>query len=72
MFSKISVKGTDQAPLYQYLTDKKANPATGGDIGWNFTKFVIGRDGKIVARFDSSVEPESPQITKAIETALQQ
>lgn len=72
MFSKISVKGSDQAPLYQYLTDKSKNPATGGDIGWNFTKFVIGRDGKIVARFDSSVEPESPEITKAIESALQQ
>ena len=72
MFSKISVKGSDQAPLYQYLTDKNANPATGGDIGWNFTKFVIGRDGKIVARFDSSVEPESPEVTKAIEAALKQ
>ncbi len=72
MFSKISVKGSDQAPLYEYLTDKKANPTTGGDIGWNFTKFVIGRDGKIVARFDSSVEPESPEVAKAIESALQQ
>lgn len=72
MFSKISVKGSDQAPLYQYLTDKSANPATGGEIGWNFTKFVIGRDGKIVARFDSSVEPESAEVTKAIEAALQQ
>jgi glutathione peroxidase len=72
MFSKISVKGSDQAPLYQYLTDKKTNPASGGDIGWNFTKFVIARDGKIAARFDSSVEPESPEVTKAIESALQQ
>jgi len=70
MFSKISVKGSDQAPLYQFLTDKKANPATGGDIGWNFTKFVIDRNGKIVARFDSAVEPESSEVTKAIETAL--
>jgi glutathione peroxidase len=71
MFSKISVKGSDQAPLYQYLTDKKANPETGGDIGWNFTKFLVDRDGKIVARFDSKVEPESPEVTKAIEAALQ-
>ncbi len=71
MFSKISVKGSDQAPLYQYLTDKKTNPETGGDIGWNFTKFVVDRDGKIVARFDSKVEPESAEVTKAIESALQ-
>jgi glutathione peroxidase len=71
MFAKISVKGSDQAPLYQYLTDKKANPATGGSIGWNFTKFLIDRNGKIVARFDSSVEPESPAVTKAVAAALQ-
>ena len=72
MFSKISVKGSDQAPLYQFLTDKKANPTTGGDIGWNFTKFVVGRDGKILARFDSAVDPESPEVIKAVEAALQQ
>jgi len=71
MFAKISVKGSDQAPLYQYLTDKKANPATGGGIGWNFTKFLVDRNGKIVARFDSSVEPESAEVRKAIEAALQ-
>ncbi len=70
MFSKISVKGEDQAPLYQYLTDKTANPATGGDIGWNFTKFLVDRDGKIAARFDSKVEPESGDVTSAVETAL--
>ncbi len=71
MFAKISVKGSDQAPLYQYLTDKKANPATGGGIGWNFTKFLVDRNGKIVARFDSAVEPESAEVRKAIEAALQ-
>jgi glutathione peroxidase len=72
MFSKISVKGSDQAPLYQFLTDKKANPGTGGDIAWNFTKFIVDRNGKIVARFDSAVEPESSEVTKAVEAALQQ
>ena len=71
MFSKISVKGSDQAPLYQYLTDKAKNPTTGGGIGWNFTKFLIDRNGKIVARFNSSVAPESAEVTKAIEAALQ-
>ena len=70
MFAKISVKGEDQAPLYQFLTDKKTDPANGGDIGWNFTKFLVDRDGKIVARFDSKVEPESPEVIKAIEAVL--
>jgi glutathione peroxidase len=72
MFSKISVKGADQAPLYQFLTDKKTDLAFAGDIGWNFTKFLVDRQGKIVARFDSSVTPESPEVTKAIEAALPQ
>ena len=71
MFAKISVKGADQAPLYQYLTDKKANPETGGEIGWNFTKFLVDRNGKIVARFDSKIEPESSEVTKAIEATVQ-
>jgi glutathione peroxidase len=70
MFSKISVKGDDQAPLYKYLTDKTANPATGGDIKWNFTKFLVGRDGTILARFESPVKPDAPQVVSAIEGAL--
>ena len=53
MFSKISVTGTDQHPLYGYLTNKKTNPEFGGDISWNFNKFLIDRDGKVVARFGS-------------------
>ena len=72
LFSKISVKGSDQAPLYQFLTDKKTDPAFSGDIGWNFTKFLVDRNGKIVARFDSKVEPESNEVTNAIEAALRQ
>jgi len=70
MMSKISVKGDDQAPLYKYLTDKQANPQTGGDIQWNFTKFLVGRDGHIVARFEPKVTPDSPEVTTAIEKAL--
>lgn len=70
MFSKISVKGADQAPLYKFLTDKATNGASGGDIKWNFTKFLIGRDGKIVARFEPAVTPDSPQVIQAIEGAL--
>ena len=70
MFSKISVKGGDKAPLYQFLTDKSANPKTGGEIPWNFTKYLVDRNGKVLARFDAPVEPESPELTSAIEAAL--
>jgi glutathione peroxidase len=71
MYAKISVKGNDIHPLYQFLTDKQTNPTTGGDIQWNFTKFLIGKDGKVIARFESPVKPESPEVTGAIEKALQ-
>jgi len=67
MYAKISVKGSDIAPLYEYLTK-----SSGGDIKWNFTKFLIGRDGSIVARFESPVKPDDPKVTAAIEKALAQ
>jgi glutathione peroxidase len=67
MYSKISVKGSDIAPLYEYLTK-----STGGDIKWNFTKFLIGKDGTIAARFESAVKPDDPKVTAAIEKALAQ
>src|ERR1700741_1896487 len=70
MMSKVSVKGSDTAPLYQYLTDAKANPKTGGEIKWNFTKFLVDRQGNIVARFEPEVTPDSPQVVSAIEQAL--
>jgi len=70
MYSKISVKGDDKAPLYRYLTDTNANPTTGGEIKWNFTKFLVGRDGKIIARFEPKVTPDSAEVTSAIEHAL--
>src|ERR1700756_1326269 len=70
MFSKISVAGKDKAPLYQFLTDKTANPKTGGEIPWNFTKYLVDKDGKVLARFDSPVEPMSKELTSAIEAAL--
>src|SRR5215472_6490620 len=62
MFSKISVAGSDKAPLYQFLTDKKANPATGGEIQWNFTKFLVDRNGKVIQRFEPEAEPQSSQV----------
>ena len=70
MFAKVSVKGADKTPLYQFLTDKKANPSTGGEIRWNFTKFLADRDGKVIARFGSKAAPESRELIDAIETAL--
>jgi glutathione peroxidase len=70
MMAKVSVKGDDITPLYQYLTDKGANPQTGGEIQWNFTKFLVGADGKIVARFEPKVTPDDPAVTSAIEKAL--
>jgi len=65
MFSKSDVKGDGETPLYHYLTAEK-----GGEIKWNFTKFLIGRDGTILARFEPNVKPDSPEVTSAIETAL--
>ena len=72
MFAKISVKGKDQAALYRFLTDKTANPKTGGEIQWNFTKFLVDRSGKVIGRFEPDVEPQSKELTAAIEAALKQ
>jgi glutathione peroxidase len=70
MMAKVSVKGGDTTPLYQYLTDKSANPQTGGEIQWNFTKFLISPDGQVITRFEPDVTPDSAQVTAAIEKAL--
>ena len=70
MFSKIAVTGTDKAPLYKYLTSAETNPKHAGEISWNFEKFLIGRDGKIVARFAPAVTPTSEEVTKTIEAEL--
>ncbi len=70
MFAKISVKGADQDPLYSYLTSLEINPEFGGDITWNFNKFLIDRKGKIVARFLSKDKPDSQAVTEAIEKYL--
>jgi glutathione peroxidase len=67
MMAKISVKGEDKHPLYQYLTEKSPFP---GDIQWNFGKFLLDREGKVVARFAPKTQPESEEVVKAIEGAL--
>ena len=68
LFDKLEVNGKNRHPLYELLAGK-ASPFP-GNIKWNFTKFLIGRDGKIVARFGSPAKPESEEVTKAIEAAL--
>jgi glutathione peroxidase len=70
MMAKVSVKGEDITPLYQFLTDKAAHPQTGGEIQWNFTKFLIGPEGNVIARFEPAVTPDSPEVISAIEKAL--
>jgi glutathione peroxidase len=70
LFSKISVKGEDKAPLYRYLTEQEKDPALNGDIKWNFNKFLVNRRGEVVARFDSPDEPLSPKVTEAVEKLL--
>ena len=71
MFEKIVVTGDGMNPLYKYLTDKTTNPEFGGTISWNFNKFLIGRDGRILARFGSPTEPEHKDIVAAVEKALE-
>jgi glutathione peroxidase len=68
MFDKLEVNGDNRHPLYVLLAGKDS--PFPGDIRWNFTKFVVGRDGKIVNRFDSKMKPDSAEVTTAIETAL--
>ena len=68
LFSKLAVNGKNRHPLYVQLAG--TNSPFPGNIKWNFTKFLIGRDGKIVARFDSKVKPDAAELTQAIEAAL--
>ena len=70
MVAKVSVKGEDITPLYQFLTDKATHPQTGGEIQWNFTKFLVGPDGHVISRFEPQVTPDSPEVVGAIERAL--
>jgi len=68
MFDKLEVNGANRHPLYVMLAGE-GSPFP-GNIGWNFTKFLIGRDGKILKRFNSPVRPDSPEVVQAIESAL--
>jgi glutathione peroxidase len=72
MMSKVFIRVNPRLPLYEYLTDEDQNPKTGGEIRWNFTKFLVGRDGTILARFEPAVTPEDPSLVAAVEDALRQ
>jgi glutathione peroxidase len=70
MFAKLEVNGPKRAPLYAWLTAQPTLPDGPGDIAWNFAKFLIGKDGRVRARFDPSTEPTGNEIRNAIAEAL--
>lgn len=70
MFAKISVKGTDQHPFYTFLTNKESNPGFDGDISWNFEKFLVDKNGKVIARFSPRTTPDDAKLIEAVENAL--
>lgn len=67
LFSKISVKGSDKHPLYQYLTEHSPFP---GEVEWNFQKYLVDRSGNIVGRFHHRTKPLSPEVIREIERVL--
>jgi glutathione peroxidase len=70
LFAKIDVNGETRDPLYGWLTSVDAAPEGAGDIAWNFGKFLIGRDGAVLARFSPKTAPDAPELRAAIERAL--
>jgi glutathione peroxidase len=70
MFSKIVVKGAGQHPFYKHLTSKETDPKFGGDIEWNFAKFIINRKGEIVGRVKAGTDPSKPEVVAEIEKQL--
>jgi len=72
MFSKISVKGSDQHPLYKYLTSKGENGVVDAKVSWNFQKFLVSKSGKVITSFGPQTSVTEADVTKAIEAALAQ
>ena len=70
MFAKVDVNGAGRNSLYAWLTEQDTQPDGAGDISWNFTKFLVNREGQGGARFGPDVEPESTDLLKAINVAL--
>ncbi len=69
LFAKVKVVGADKHPLYQFLTSQQTSPEGAGEVAWNFGKFLIGKDGQVVARFSPKTAPDAPEVLKAIEKA---
>jgi glutathione peroxidase len=67
---KVDVNGAQRHPLYAELTQAADGEGHAGDIRWNFEKFLVGRDGEVVARFGPQVDPEAPEVVEAVEKAL--
>ena len=70
LFAKIQVKGAEKHPLFAWLTDGTRHPGLGGEVAWNFNKFLVGRDGGLLARFGSRTAPDDPALVAAVEQAL--
>jgi glutathione peroxidase len=70
MLAKVSVKGKEKTPLYEFLTSKETNPKFGGEVAWNFEKFLVNKKGEVVGKFKSGVAPESDELIKAITAEL--
>ena len=70
MMSKLSVKGDDKAPLYKFLTEEPTAGPFEGDIAWNFTKFVVDRNGSVIGRFASATKPTDPKLVELVEKAI--
>lgn len=70
MFAKIVVKGDHIDPLYAWLTGSETNPDFAGEIGWNFEKFLVGRNGQVVKRFAPKVKPEADEVVRTVEAEL--
>jgi glutathione peroxidase len=70
MFAKVEVNGAARAPLFSWLTQEKTAPDGPGDVAWNFAKFLVDKQGKVIARFNPRVAPDAPDLVAAIEKAL--
>jgi glutathione peroxidase len=70
MMAKISVKGDDKHPVYRFLTEPATAGPLAGEVGWNFTKFLVDRNGNLIARFGSKTAPGDAELVNAVEKAL--
>ncbi len=70
LFAKIVVKGPEKHPLYKFLTEKETNADFSGEVAWNFTKFLVDRNGKVIARFGSRDKPDGEKMMQAVAEAL--